>query len=166
MLGTILAFLGVSERARAELTSEAMRAQTPLVEQAREATVNAAFALRRALPIVSLVPALTLAEPINPDTPPKHVSALDASMAEDIVAPSGPLFCHGPSCSMTIAVLSNRHLSAGQQQVASIRFISSMGSSASALLAYFCTPKVGHVTWRFGLVSAVGGPAFGLRVRW
>ena len=168
MLGIVLSLLCVSERARAEIATAAVQTHTPLAEQAREKIEHAALALRRMVPVVLLVPALTLNETITREMPQKRVSSLDASMREDIIAKGPAYYCYGPGCAMTVAVLKVRgDATPRSPQLGSTRFLTSLGSGPASVLAYFCSPTKAHATtWRFGLVSAVGGPAFGLRVRW
>ena len=73
--------------------------------------------------------------------------------AFEIIAPRPALYCYGPFCA--------------PRPLASALFLKSLGGSAKSVVDYLCTPaKVGTVNYRVGLVSAIGGPALGLRVRW
>lgn len=161
MLGTALSVLCAGATARAELTNDAMHERASLLERAREATAShASLMLHFSVPNVLAA--------IQPDMKPKRVSAVDQVMREDLEAPSPTLYCYGPNCSMTMAVMRVRGEDKSRApQLGATKFISNMGSGPAAILAYFCTPpKHNGATYRFSLVSAIGGPAFGLRVRW
>lgn len=81
------------------------------------------------------------------------MSAFDLALRLEMYAAKPAMWCFGPACA--------------PKRLASSVFFNNLGGPTAALVEYLCTPpKIGQATYRIGPVAAIGGPAFGLRIRW
>ena len=134
--GCLVALLCTSGSVSAEVTRRSFQLTQPMFVRSEG---------RAFVPLV-----LSLTETV---TTTRTFSVLDTSIRRAMEAPSRPLYCYGPACAPEPFVL--------------LTFMDRIGGVPAAIAGYFCAPpKLGAATYRFGLVSAVGGPAVGLRVRW
>lgn len=144
VVSSLVALLSISASVNAEVTRRSFQLTEPLLRPSEG---------RIFTPLVPLMLSMTTMERAPIALRPRMLDLLDQSIRGAMLAPSRPLYCYGPACAPTPFVV--------------LTYLDSLGGAPAAISSYFIAPpKLGPATYRFGLVSAVGGPAVGLKVRW